>query len=362
MPRGIYNSQANGDAIASVEASVAAVRPDVDFGSGTLGDVVISSFVESSGEQHYESLTIQTGFALSALVREKLVVRVRNNLDIQGTGALHADGRGETGGAGAATNPVPIGSNGSVGGPGTGVRSPAAAGGGGGGGGASGPYNGGDGGNGVARSSELDGAGGGAAGAGGIGNTSGANATAITVFDAAVKARLKLGRGDHLVTPNILWGASGGGGGSGTSTTASSSGSAGVPGSQTGSDLGHGGAGGNFTLANGGGGGGAGGAGGGELEVWVGGDLLLPIGTRISANGGNGGGGGQGDGLGGDGAGGGGGAGGTVRVFYAGTPTAGADTRITATGGTGGIGATNTTRVGGNGSDGEDGFVVFLKV
>lgn len=333
------------------------------FGDGILGDVTITTatFTDAEGDQNYNSLLIQTGAALASSARRKATVRVRTTLTLEGTAAIHADGRGEVGLAGGAGS-GPVAGPGGAGTNGNGDFSIGGGGGGGGGGGADGTHAGGVGGDGGDRSVNIDAAGGG---------TGGTSATSVPGGDGAdatdratdITNRMDDGRGDSITGIGERWGASGGGGGGGGTIGTGTPGAPGVPGTQAGSDLG---AGGDGTAGDtgSGGSGGASGAGAGDVDVWVNGAIAIPSGTRISANGGDGGDGAIGSSSGGgDGAGGGGGCGGKVRVFYGGSITAGAASRVTADGGTGGLGGTNVSgREGGDGGDGEDGIALLIKV
>jgi len=359
------------------------------FGDGNLGDFTLNAGVNSDvqGERHYLSLTIETGATLAAVARSKLIVRVQNNCILQGTGAIHADGRGVIGPTGGPGGNGGGGNGGAGSNAATGISN-AASGGAGGGGGAGGANTefltgsfggaGGSGGNTVNRSSFLDSAGSivGGVGAnptpGNTGSSSGIPpapgsalpglaAGSTTAFAASAKARWL--DSDSAMLTLLLEGSpgSGGGGGAGgvllqASTQTGLGGAGGLSGSQAGNGLGSGIGGAQAAdvayLNNGqdpqsgGGGGGAGGAGGGALDLFVGADLTLGVSARVSANGGPGGAGGRGGdtggfsfsdpAAGGGGGGGGGGSGGVLRVFWAGIGTNVGPSNIGANGGVGG--------------------------
>lgn len=71
-----------------------------EFGTGTLGNVTINSLVETSGENHYNTLTVQSGGTLCAAAERKLIIRSRSDITVETGGAIHADGRGFPGGTG----------------------------------------------------------------------------------------------------------------------------------------------------------------------------------------------------------------------------------------------------------------------
>jgi len=292
------------------------------YGDGGLGDVVLNSLLETSGDRNYNTLEVQGAGVIAATAGRKLVIRAIGNITVDG--AIHADGRGFPGTAGGQGGSG-AGSPGFVGGASPLNGSPAMTGGGAGGGG---------GGTGSAGGDALDQnfyrstfasldlnplLAGGTPGGGGLpGNTGTSPAGGInsdelaryaTNFGAKYRADSPLGRGG-----------TGGGGGGAHPSLGGTGGAGGAAGSQTGANLGNGGNG-VAGLADGGGGGGGGGAGGGDLEVWCGADLTVGSGGRISARGGNGGNSGDTSGAnasqGGGGAGGGGG-GGFVGAFYAG--------------------------------------------
>lgn len=391
MPRSVVDGQS----LTSAVARAGADEPEPFAGNGLLGDTVITGSVSSSGVQNYGNLIVRDGATLAAIPTKKLHVRVSGNLLIEGTGKIHADGRGgpgSPGGKGGTGGSVPIEglSNGRV------LcdtdELPAITAGGGGGGGAAG-----------ASTDVLQGIGARGAygcarqiafkaviGAGGSGGDTydglnqpgqigspGIAASALSVnarnqiianFESSYQAARSL---FAVYSGSTGAGGSGGGGSGGASTMVGGP----IPGSRVGgngglaniSEFGDGGNGSGtpatITVSPGAGGG-ASGSGGGWLLIEVLGNVLLSPDSRISANGGNGGDGGSaGVALvygGGAGAGGG-GAGGVVAVFFSGEATNLNDTTVIATGGRGGKGGIGSAR-GGNGGNGEAGYVILRQV
>lgn len=291
--------------------------PPPAFGNGGLGDFVLNSLLETTGDLHYNTLTIQVAGVLTAVAERKLVVRVRGACVIDG--ALHADGRGypgtaggqggDTGAAdpGAASSPTPVHWGPSI----TGAPSGGAGGGLSGGTGASLDQN-------VHR--RL---------LGSLGPTppavagaaSGAAGNSPVAIDPVEAARLAedYALGYRSRSP-LGQGGTGGAGGQ-SSFGGGTGGAGGAAGSRTGTGIGTGGAGVTGNPACGAGGGG-GGAGGGHVELWCGDDLTVSGTGRISARGGSGGAGAGADvssGFPGDGGGGAPGSGGLALAFYAGT-------------------------------------------
>lgn len=345
-----------------------------EFGTGSLGDVVIGAPTDVSGERNYNSLDVQVAGSLAPDADRKLVVRVLGDLIV--AGALHADGRGSagaSGGLGGGGGPSTPGAPGAAGNAPYGLGSEATAapgaGSGGGGGGAI------AGGPGAAGGDDLFGTSGGTGGAGG---TAGPGGPGIPPASLPASLSSRLGDDPTLVRAGFgagggASGAGGGGGAPGDTGATGATGAAGVPGSQAGAGTGDGGAGGpggpNAPAAGGGGGGGASGAGGGELEVWVSGDITVDPGGRITARGGNGGAGGIGGvGVGSPdhghgGAGGAGGSGGRLLISHRGALTNNGD--IDAAGGTpgapGGAGGAGSFPGGASGA-GEPGLLVVRQV
>ena len=70
------------------------------FGTGGLGNVTISSLIETSGDLNYNTLTVTSGGTLTCPAKRKLVVRSVGYIDVQTGGAIHVDGRGWSGGNG----------------------------------------------------------------------------------------------------------------------------------------------------------------------------------------------------------------------------------------------------------------------
>lgn len=378
MPKQSVSGQTLSAALAADEVI------DLDFGSGILGDGVISGFVDVSGEQHYNTLTIPEGNALASIAGEPLTVRVRKNATV--IGWLHADGRGYSGGDGQQGSPYrdrieappASGTEGLFGG------TSAGGGGGGGGAGATGGLaeDGQPGARGGRRKAWGDDSGDGAGGSGGVGDSgggldgsAGANATALPDTDRAFITKT----GRFGARHRFLGGAGGSGGGSGgngfdnQNQASTPSGAAGLGGVGAGSNLGHGEDGGDGITTGsdyGAPGGGGGGAGGGGLDLYVGGDLVVAATGRISANGGDGGnGGGPGVTVGVGGAGAGSpGAGGRLLVIHGGTLTN--DGTIEARAGLAGVGGAGAPAGGGAASGGageasgtsETGYLVILEV
>lgn len=388
MPRAIVDGQSLLDAVAAGSSA-----GGIDFGDGSLGNVTLSTLMESSGRRNYANLTIDSSGTLAVLALRKLTVLCTGNLEIQGSSALHADGRGCPGTAGAA------GGGGATGGPSAAGSSAADVGtndtllcvtqggtGGGGGTGANPSGAGGDGGDTVRRFKDIEdtpngpaggvGAGAGAAGTGGTG-------TSAVVIGAAARTRIIDELGGQSFPGLMGGGGAGGGGGSGGSGSSGpigTGGSGGGAGLQSGANLGHGldGSPGNTGPNLGGTPGGAagsggGGAGGGALEVRVQGDVTLAASARISANGGNGGNGAQAAALfelpGSSGAAGGAGGGGYVLLIYGGVGTNVDAAHITADAGNPGtagpvrLGITTIAGgLGGAAGAAEDGYVAIVVV
>ena len=97
MPRQIADGQSISDAIAAAGGGGGG---DSNFGNGALGDAVINTVMEFAGEVNYNTLDVQAAGAVAALLQQKLTVRVVGDCTVDG--AIHADGRGATGVAGAA--------------------------------------------------------------------------------------------------------------------------------------------------------------------------------------------------------------------------------------------------------------------
>ena len=336
------------------------------FGNGGLGDVVISTVVETSGDLHYNTLEVQAAGALTVTAGRKLVVRSISDIIVDG--AIHADGRGFPGSAGGYGGSGPSGIGEGVAGSNTALDgSPALSGGGAGGGGArSGTSKvGGTGGTALdqnvhrANLSSLNittTIAGGAATVGGgfLGDSPAAiSATEIARYTADYGLKYRsdavLGRGG-----------SGGGGGAAATAVVGPGTAGGAAGLQSGANLGNGS---NSSTpgSDAGSGGGGGGAGGGNVEVWCGGDLTIGASGRISARGGNGGNGGNGVNFN-NGAGGGGGpgGGGFVGVFYSGVLT-NAGT-VNATAGSSGAAGTGGTGVAGASGSASAGVAILVKV
>ena len=70
------------------------------FGDGVLGDVTLSSYLESSGDLHYNTLVVDPGGDIGVVAKRKLVIRTIGNLDVNAGRSIHADGRGWSGQAG----------------------------------------------------------------------------------------------------------------------------------------------------------------------------------------------------------------------------------------------------------------------
>jgi hypothetical protein len=69
-----------------------AVPPE--FGDGGLGDVTLSSYLETSGDRAYNSLTIDPGGDIGVVAKRKLTLRTVGNLTVNTGRSIHADGRG----------------------------------------------------------------------------------------------------------------------------------------------------------------------------------------------------------------------------------------------------------------------------
>jgi hypothetical protein len=71
-----------------------------EYGNGSLGDITISAFTETSGDKHYNSLIIGASGDLVALTKRKLVIRTIADMEVTAGRRIHADGRGMDGGDG----------------------------------------------------------------------------------------------------------------------------------------------------------------------------------------------------------------------------------------------------------------------
>lgn len=377
------------------------------YGDGSDGAITISggTYTDASGFKNYTTITINGDGTLAVTAGNKLTVYTTGAVTLNSTSAIHADGRGGgdaaiasgsgAGGAGGA------GADGTVGGAASltmadsnfgSVAASGASGGGGGGGNTDAAGAGGTGGAGARGQSRsgIVGTGGrgtpeglgGAGGGPGVGGTVGGTGSNHTATSTSIVNQIQQSNLDPLAANKPSGGChgpGGGGGGGGRAPAASPTGAGGAAGSAasvSGAGVGNGGTGaaGGSPGANGaggGGGGGAAGAAGGALDIFVGGDLTIASGARISAKGGNGGNGGAGGSSsggagGGGGAGGAGASGGWVRVAYKGTGTNVDASHVTAaagSAGTGGTGGTGT-QAGGNGGPGgtsEAGYARFYK-
>ena len=343
MPRAIVDGQDLPTAIAASGGGGTA------FGNGSLGDVVISMTVEFSGERNYNTLNVQAAGRLSALVGRKLTVRCVGNMTVDG--AIHADGRGQTGG------PSGKGGDAEVVGP----FSPAGVGavalvtdlpvytsgggsGGGGGGASEASRNPTVGAGGAVGTASVWGGAAGTAGTGGAAGdgaaaTAGTSGTTGSSTTGPFRSRLLDDLSFMSVGHGLVGGGGSGGGGGGGGGSLGGPGAGGAAQSSAANQVGVGvgqGADGlqgyssGGGVGGGGGSGGSGGSGGGDLEVWCGGDLTIGATGRITARGGNGGNGGTGGtagvgasigGGGGGGAPGAGGGGGRLLVAHAGVYT-----------------------------------------
>ncbi|HUS83163.1 MAG TPA: hypothetical protein VM013_07935 [Dehalococcoidia bacterium] len=71
------------------------------FGDGSLGDFVLTSYLETSGELHYNSLVVGTGGDIGVEAQKKLTIRTKAACTVDPGRSIHADGRGWSGQAGA---------------------------------------------------------------------------------------------------------------------------------------------------------------------------------------------------------------------------------------------------------------------